>query len=48
MGCLVKSYIDKGELVFDEVINGIVKECLVEDDIVEKGFLFDGYLCIIE
>lgn len=43
MGLLAKSYIDKGDLVPDEVTNGIVKERLVQDDIKEKGFLLDGY-----
>lgn len=43
MGVLAKSYIDKGELVPDEVTNGIVKERLAQDDIKEKGFLLDGY-----
>ena len=43
MGVLAKSYIDKGELVPDEVTNGIVKERLAQDDIKETGFLLDGY-----
>ena len=43
MGLLAKSYIDKGDLVPDEVTNGIVKERLAQDDIQEKGFLLDGY-----
>ena len=43
MGLLAKSYIDKGELVPDEVTNGIVKERLSQDDIKETGFLLDGY-----
>lgn len=43
MGVLAKSYLDKGELVPDEVTKGIVKERLAEADIVEKGFLLDGY-----
>ena len=43
MGKLAKSFIDKGELVPDEVINGIVKERLAESDIKENGFLLDGY-----
>lgn len=43
MGKLAKSYIDKGELVPDEVTNGIVKERLAESDIKENGFLLDGY-----
>ena len=43
MGDLAKSYISKGELVPDEVTNGIVKERLAQDDIKETGFLLDGY-----
>ena len=43
MGVLAKSYIDKGELVPDEVTNGIVKERLSQSDIKETGFLLDGY-----
>ena len=43
MGVLAKSYISKGELVPDEVTNGIVKELLAQDDIKETGFLLDGY-----
>ena len=43
MGMLAKSYIDKGELVPDEVTNGIVKERLSQEDIKETGFLLDGY-----
>ncbi|MBS0708575.1 adenylate kinase [Streptococcus suis] len=48
IGILAKSYIDKGDLVPDEVTNGIVKERLVQDDIKEKGFLLDGYPRTIE
>ena len=48
MGLLAKSYIDKGDLVPDEVTNGIVKERLAQDDIQEKGFLLDGYPRTIE
>ncbi|MFX3780844.1 nucleoside monophosphate kinase, partial [Streptococcus suis] len=48
MGILAKSYIDKGDLVHDEVTNGIVKERLVQDDIKDKGFLLDGYPRTIE
>jgi adenylate kinase len=43
MGKLAKSFIDKGELVPDEVTNGIVKERLAQDDIKASGFLLDGY-----
>lgn len=42
LGLEAKSYIDKGELVPDEVTNGIVKERLAEPD-AEKGFLLDGF-----
>ena len=48
MGVLAKSYIDKGELVPDEVTNGIVKERLSQDDIKATGFLLDGYPRTIE
>ena len=43
MGLLAKSYIDKGELVPDNVTNGIVKERLAQADIKESGFLLDGF-----
>ena len=42
LGLEAKSYIDKGELVPDEVTNGIVKERLAEPD-TDKGFLLDGF-----
>ena len=48
MGTLAKSFIDKGELVPNEVTNGIVKERLAQDDIKEKGFLLDGFPRTIE
>ncbi|MFC4652945.1 adenylate kinase [Lactococcus nasutitermitis] len=48
MGKLAQSFIDKGELVPDEVTNGIVKERLAQDDIKEAGFLLDGYPRTIE
>ena len=48
MGVLAKSFIDKGELVPDEVTNGIVKERLAQDDIKEKGSLLDGFPRTIE
>ena len=34
---------DVGELVPDEVMNGIVAERLSADDVVERGVLLDGY-----
>ncbi|MCS4488533.1 adenylate kinase [Streptococcus sciuri] len=48
MGVLAKRYMDKGELVPDEVTNGIVKERLAQEDIAERGFLLDGYPRTIE
>ncbi|MDN6030305.1 MAG: adenylate kinase [Lactococcus plantarum] len=48
MGKLAKSFIDKGELVPDEVTNGIVKERLGQDDIKQLGFLLDGFPRTIE
>ena len=43
MGTLAKSYIDRGDLVPDEVTNGIVKDRLAQKDVKEKGFLLDGF-----
>ena len=43
MGKLAKSFTSKGELVPDEVTNGIVKERLSQEDIKASGFLLDGY-----
>lgn len=48
MGLQAKTYIDRGDLVPDEVTNGIVKERLAQADIKEKGFLLDGYPRTIE
>lgn len=42
LGVKAKSYMDKGDLVPDEVTNGIVKERLAEPD-TENGFLLDGF-----
>lgn len=42
LGKQAKSYMDKGELVPDEVTNGIVKERLQEED-TKNGFLLDGF-----
>lgn len=42
LGLEAKKYMDAGELVPDEVTNGIVKERLAEAD-AQKGFLLDGY-----
>ncbi|MBT3406125.1 adenylate kinase [Candidatus Woesearchaeota archaeon] len=42
MGQKAKDFMDKGELVPDEVVIGIVEDRLKEPD-CEKGFLFDGF-----
>lgn len=41
-GKLAKGYIDKGELVPDEVVIGIIKERLSESD-CDGGFILDGF-----
>lgn len=43
LGLKVKSYMDKGELVPDEVTIEIVKDRLLKDDCKNKGFLLDGF-----
>ena len=47
MGVLAKSFIDKGELVPDEVTIKIVEERLNEKD-VENGIILDGFPRTIE
>lgn len=42
MGLLAKEYMEKGQLVPDEVTIGIVKDRLLEDD-CKEGFLLDGF-----
>ncbi len=42
LGKKAKEYMDSGGLVPDEVIIGLVKERILEDDCA-KGFLFDGF-----
>lgn len=42
LGLKAKSFIDKGELVPDEVTIGIVRERLSKED-CQKGFLLDGF-----
>ncbi|WP_062107628.1 adenylate kinase [Bacillus niameyensis] len=42
LGLKAKSFMDKGELVPDEVTIGIVRERLAKQD-CEKGFLLDGF-----
>ncbi len=42
LGKEAKSYMDKGELVPDSVVIGLVKERLQQDD-CKKGFILDGF-----
>jgi adenylate kinase len=43
LGLLAKGYMDRGELVPDEVVIGLVQERLGQPDVREKGFLLDGF-----
>lgn len=43
IGLLAKSYIDKGQLVPDEVTCKIVENRLAEEDCRTKGYLLDGF-----
>jgi adenylate kinase len=42
LGVKAKSYMDKGQLVPDDVVIGIIKERLAQDDI-QSGFVLDGF-----
>lgn len=42
LGRLAKGYMDRGELVPDEVILGIVRERMQEED-ARRGYVFDGF-----
>lgn len=43
LGLQAKALMDEGDLVGDGLINSIVAERLVVSDVVERGFLLDGY-----
>eukprot|EP00123_Amoebidium_parasiticum_P021515 comp6867_c0_seq1/m.2615 comp6867_c0_seq1/g.2615 ORF comp6867_c0_seq1/g.2615 comp6867_c0_seq1/m.2615 type:complete len:211 (-) comp6867_c0_seq1:364-996(-) len=43
LGAQAKSFMDKGALVPDEVIIGMVKNRLAEDDCRQRGWLLDGF-----
>ncbi|CAI2628046.1 Adenylate kinase [Apilactobacillus kunkeei] len=47
MGLKAKQYIDKGNLVPDDVTCGIVKDRLAQDD-TKKGYMLDGFPRTIE
>jgi len=42
LGNVAKGYMDRGELVPDDIVNGIVAERLQKADLA-KGFILDGY-----
>lgn len=42
IGLKAKSYMDRGSLVPDEVVIGIIRERLAQDD-CKKGFILDGF-----
>ncbi len=43
LGKIAKEYMDKGELVPDEIVSGIIKEALIKVNAKEKGFILDGF-----
>jgi adenylate kinase len=43
IGLEAKSFMDSGQLVPDEVMLGVVEERLAERDVLEHGFLLDGF-----
>ena len=43
LGLQAKALMEVGDLVGDDLINEIVAERLAGDDVVERGFLLDGY-----
>src|SRR5882757_1530098 len=42
LGVQAKAVIDRGDLVSDDIVNGIVSERLDEED-ARKGFILDGF-----
>lgn len=43
LGLKAKSFTDHGNLVPDEITNGLVKERLTQEDVTNNGFMLDGY-----
>ncbi|HBR14656.1 MAG TPA: adenylate kinase [Candidatus Omnitrophica bacterium] len=43
LGKEAKQYLDKGELVPDEVVTRLIENKLSRDSIIEKGFMLDGF-----
>jgi adenylate kinase len=42
-GLKAKEYMTRGELVPDEVVIGVVAERLAQEDVVDHGFILDGF-----
>lgn len=42
-GARAKEYMDAGELVPDEVVIGVVRERMNQDDTANRGFILDGF-----
>jgi adenylate kinase len=42
-GTRAKTFMERGELVPDEVVIGVVAERLAQDDAVDSGFVLDGF-----
>src|SRR5688572_30178039 len=42
-GMRAKEYMDAGELIPDDVVIGVVKERLDQDDTKNRGFILDGF-----
>ncbi|MGH9040102.1 MAG: adenylate kinase [Acidimicrobiia bacterium] len=43
MGLQAKAFMERGELVPDDVVIGVVAERLAEDDAINAGFVLDGF-----
>lgn len=43
LGLQARALMESGDLVGDDLINGIVAERLAQPDVAENGFLLDGY-----
>ena len=43
LGLQARALMDAGDLVGDDLINGIVSERLAQPDVAQNGFLLDGY-----
>lgn len=48
LGQEAKKYMDAGELVPDEVVIGIIRERIVQEDTKSNGFLLDGFPRTVE